>query len=134
MTGYSGKPLADKLGIKPDAKVAIIKAPPGYDRLVGEWPVGVSVSRQLKGTYDFIHYFVKNRSVLEAVFKNLAKHLEKNGMLWVSWPKGASGVATDLNENIIREIGLKSGLVDVKVAAVDDTWSGLKFVYRVKDR
>lgn len=133
-SGYSSKSLADKLGIKPDMSVAIIKAPTSYDRLVGEWPVGVSVSRQLKGTYDFIHYFVKNRSVLEAVAKNLAKHLNKAGMLWISWPKGTSGVATDLNENIIREIGLKYGLVDVKVAAVDDTWSGLKFVYRLVNR
>jgi hypothetical protein len=134
MAGYSGKPLSDKLGIKPGFKVAIIKAPPGYDRLIEQWPVGVSISRSLGGRYDLIHYFTKGRSVLEAVSKNLAQHLEKNGSLWISWPKQSSGVQTDLNENSVRQIGLAAGLVDVKVAAVDETWSGLKFVYRVKDR
>lgn len=132
--GYSRKPLADKLGIKTGQKVAIIKVPAGYDRLIGQWPVGVSVSRVLKGQFDFIHYFVKSRTVLEAVLPNLASHLDPTGMLWISWPKGTSGVATDLNENLVRQIGLAHKLVDVKVAAIDDTWSGLKFVYRLKNR
>lgn len=134
MAGYSDKSLADKLGFKPGFKVAIIKAPVGYDRLIGEWPVGTSISRSLSGKYDLVHYFVKGRSVLEAVCKNLAQSIEKNGSLWISWPKGTSGVKTDLNDNVVREIGLASGLVDVKVAAIDETWSGIKFVYRLKDR
>jgi hypothetical protein len=134
MSGYTDKPLADKLGIKTGHKVALIKAPAGYDRLVGQWPVGVSVSRTLKGKYDFLHYFVKSRTVLEAVLPNLASHMEPTGMLWISWPKGTSGIATDLNENAVRKIGLAQRLVDVKVAAIDDTWSGLKFVYPVRDR
>ncbi|HSX47916.1 MAG TPA: DUF3052 domain-containing protein [Candidatus Nanoarchaeia archaeon] len=134
MAGYSEKSLADKLGIKPGFKVAIIKAPSGYDRLIKEWPVGVSISRSLGGKYDFIHYFTKGRSVLEAVFQNLSQHIEKNGALWISWPKQSSGVKTDLNDNVVREIGLAAGLVDVKVAAIDETWSGIKFVYRLKDR
>lgn len=134
MADYSGKPLADKLGIKTGSKIAIIKAPAGYDRLVGGWPVGASVSRSLRGQYDFIHYFVKSAQVLDAVFSNLARHLEQDGMLWISWPKGSSGVETDLNDNLVRAIGLKAGLVDVKVAAIDEVWSGIKFVYRLKDR
>lgn len=134
MAGYSNKKLADKLGIKPSMAVAIIKAPPNYDELIGEWPVGVSVSRTLQGKHDFIHYFVRNASTLEAVFKNLKQQLPKTGLLWISWPKVGAGVVTDLNENMVRSIGLKAGLVDVKVAAIDETWSGLKFVYRLKDR
>lgn len=134
MAGYSNKPLVDKLGIKSGANVAIIKAPPNYDELIGEWPVGVSVTRTLEGEHDFIHYFVRNTSTLAAVFSNLKQQLRKTGMLWISWPKVGGGVVTDLNENEVRRLGLKTGLVDVKVAAIDETWSGLKFVYRVVDR
>lgn len=115
-------------------RLAIIKAPAGYDRLVGEWPVGVSVSRQLRGSYDCIHYFATSRLVLEAVFANLVKSLTPTGMLWISWPNVTSGVTTDLDESVIRKLGLAGRTVDVKVAAVDDTWSALKFVRRAEDR
>jgi hypothetical protein len=124
MAGYSGTPLLKKLGLKPGMKAlllgAVYKAPAGVE----------SASKSL----DFIHVFTKERSDLEKRFPTLAKSLAPAGILWVSWPKGASRVPTDLNENVVREIGLKAGLVDVKVCAVDDVWSGLKFVIRLKDR
>jgi len=86
------------------------------------------------GSTDFIHFFATRRRQLEQKFAALKKALAKDGMLWISWPKGSSGVATDLNENVVREIGLARGLVDVKVCAIDSVWSGLKFVYRLRDR
>lgn len=92
------------------------------------------VSRSRKESLDFAHLFVKERKVFEKDFLKLKDELKKNGMLWISWPKKSSKVATDLDENIIRDFGLSHGLVDVKVCAVDEIWSGLKFMYRVKDR
>jgi hypothetical protein len=127
MAGYSGKPLKDKLGIKPDAAVCIVKAPKGYIASLG-------VANGRKGPYDFVQLFTMSTSELRKFFPVMKKRMKETGMLWISWPKGASGVKTDLNENVVREIGLANGLVDVKVAAVDDTWSGLKFVYRLADR
>jgi hypothetical protein len=134
MDGYSKRSLVDKLGIKPDYKIIILNAPEGYDRTLGELPGGVSNAKSLRGAFDFIHFFTTSRAELEGKFLTLKEHLNKNGMLWVSWPKGASKIKTDVNENVVREIALANGLVDVKVAAVDETWSGLKLVYRVKDR
>lgn len=89
---------------------------------------------KLTGELDFIHLFVKDRQNFEKVFARAMKHIKESGMIWVSWPKKSSRVITDLDENIIREFGLSQGLVDVKVCAVDDIWSGLKFVIRLKDR
>ena len=127
MVGYSGKPLKDKLGIKDGAAVCVVKAPPGYLASLG-------VKNARKGPYGFVQFFARSVKELELFFPVLKKRMLPDGMLWISWPKKASGVATDLNENVIRDIGLRHGLVDVKVAAVDDTWSGLKFVYRLTDR
>ncbi len=134
MIGYSGKPLVDKLGIEVGANVAIINAPEHYDDLIGEWPIGASVSRSLDEVFSFIHYFTASRVEIAQQFPDLVAHLDKQGMLWISWPKLTSKLESDLDENIIRELGLAAGLVDVKVCAVDDDWSGLKFVYRLKDR
>ncbi len=125
MAGYSGKPLVAKLGIKPDTRIAIVNAPKGYDRVLGTLP---------PGTLDFVQFFTDSKRELERRFPALERALAPAGMLWISWPKRASGVATDLTEDVIRAIGLAHGLVDVKVAAVDEVWSGLKFVRRVQDR
>jgi len=132
--GYSGKPLVQKLGIKDGCRIAVLGPPKDFWKTLGELPRGLVVSKQLRGPLDFIHYFTKSKADLEEKFSVLKKSLAPNGALWISWPKGASQVATDLNENIVREIGLKHGMVDVKVCAVDETWSGLKFVFRLKDR
>lgn len=110
------------------------KQPEGYWTWLEPLPQHVEIRQTLKGELDFIHVFVKERSIFEKEFVRCKKHLKKDGMLWVSWPKKSSGVHTDLDENIIRTIGLEAGLVDVKVCAVDDVWSGLKFVFRIKDR
>lgn len=132
--GYSKKALATKLGIKEGIRIALLNQPKNYCEALGELPPGVSIAKSLRGTLDFIHFFTKSRKEFERTFPRLKKNLAKDGMLWISWPKGSSNVKTDLSENIVIEIGLKNGLVDVKVAAIDETWSGLKFVYRLKDR
>ena len=134
MAGYSGKPLVAKLGIKPDTRIAIVNAPKGYDRVLGTQPQRVTRRPTVAGRLDFIQFFMDSQRELERRFPALERALAPAGMLWISWPKQASGVATDLTEDVIRAIGLAHGLVDVKVAAVDEVWSGLKFVRRVKDR
>jgi len=134
VAGYSGKPLVAKLGIKPDTRIAILRAPKGYDRVLGKLPPRVTRRPSIVGPLDFVQFFTNEKRELERRFAALARSLAPAGMLWISWPKQASGVATDLTEDMIRAIGLAHGLVDVKVAAVDDVWSGLKFVRRLKDR
>ena len=130
--GYSGTPLVKKLGIKPDARIQFVSAPKNFAALVGPPPDGVRVQRD--GTLDFAIVFVKQLDDLMKQFPVLRDRLETNGMLWVAWPKRTSGVTTDLNEAVVRDYGLRAGLVDVKICAIDDTWSGLKFVRRLKDR
>jgi hypothetical protein len=132
--GYSKRSLVEKLGIKAGARVAIVNAPDGYDATLGTLPADVSPDTNLTDIYDFIQAFIPNRAELEAEFPQLKSALASNGSLWISWLKGASKPETDLNENIVREVGLQNGLVDVKVIAVDKDWSGLKFVFRLKDR
>ena len=132
--GYSGKPLVEKLGMKPGMRVFLINPPDHYSTLLGSFPDGASMAKSLKGPLDLIHLFTSSTKDLDKQFARAKKQLAYNGALWVSWPKGSSGVKTDLNENVVREIGLEQGLVDVKICAVDETWSGLKFVYRLKDR
>ena len=134
MAGYSGRPLVDKLGIKPGTRIVILNAPRGYRATLGSLPPGVVVASAARGTFPFIQFFTRSRTLLESKVPLLLRALEPDGALWISWPKKASGVATDLTEDVIRVIGLAHGLVDVKVAAVDDVWSGLKFVRRVTDR
>lgn len=131
--GYSGTPLHKKLGIKAGQRAWFSGAPDGYEdelRKAGEY----ERVKKLAVDLDFVHFFIDGRSALVKEMPRLRDSLKTNGTLWISWPKKSSGVRTDLDENIVRDIGLKAGLVDVKVCAVDDTWSGLKFVFRLKDR
>ena len=134
MAGYSGTPLVKKLGIKAGINLYAFNSPVDYFKWLSPLPVDVIVRDKLSGELDFIHLFVKEFKVFQKEFVKCKKHLRKNGMLWISWPKKSSKVSTDLDENGIREFGLREGLVDVKVCAVDDVWSGLKFMYRIKDR
>src|SRR5688572_6784366 len=134
MAGYSGTPLVKKLGIKPGSIAYFYQTPPDYFDRINPLPPEISVKPKLAGLIDFIHMFVKDKKSFTKVFVLCQKHLEKNGMLWVSWPKRSSKIPTDLDENVIRDFGLEQGLVDVKVCAVDEIWSGLKFVIRLKDR
>ena len=130
----SQTPLIRKLGIKPGYRVFFLDEPAHYTDLLGPLPEKVAIEEALIPDLDFIHFFVKEKAWLLESFPALKYHLSKQGMLWVSWPKGASKVPTDLNRDVVREIGLNYGLVDVKVCSVDATWSGLKFVYRKEDR
>lgn len=126
--------MVDKLGIKPGFHIRLVNAPKGYEALLGPLPDG-SVRLDLAARdLDFIHFFTVSRHELVAEFPALARQIKPNGTLWISWPKRAAKVETDLDENIVREVGLAGGLVDVKIAAIDQTWSGLKFVVRLKDR
>jgi hypothetical protein len=130
--GYSGKPLADKLGVRATSRVLLVGAPDGFDLAA---PAGAVVqSRPGRQPYDVILAFCPDRAALRRRFAAQVDRLGPAGALWISWPKKSSGVATDLDENVVREHGLGVGLVDVKVAAVDLTWSGLKFVRRLADR
>jgi len=132
--GYSGTPLTKKLGIKEDFRVAMIGAPDGFREELTDLPPGVTFVTRLAAQLDLIMFFVKVQSGVTRNFPRLAAKLKPVGMLWIAWPKKASGVATDLSDNSVRQIGLDAGLVDVKVCAVNEIWSGLKFVIRVKDR
>jgi hypothetical protein len=132
--GYSGTPLVKKLGIKPGATLGLIGAPDDFDRTLGELPDGVAVRRRLQGQLDVIVAFYSERSVLERRLPALRSALQPAGGLWVAWPKRASGAATDLSDNVVRELGLAAGLVDNKVCAIDAVWSGLRLVYRLRDR
>lgn len=132
--GYSGRSLVLKLGIKPGMRIAIVGAPRGYRTTLGALPDGVAVTSAARGELPFIHFFTKQRSLLERRFPVLKKALTQDGAFWVSWPKKSSGVATDVTEDVVREVALAGGLVDVKVCAVDEIWSGLKLVRRLKDR
>jgi hypothetical protein len=132
--GYSKRRLVDKLGIKPGTRVIVLGAPAGYSSLLGKLPPGATLQARLPLASAFIHCFVRRRDELATEFPRWAKALSDDGTLWISWPKKTSGVDTDLSENVIREIGLAQGLVDVKVCAVDEVWSGLKFVRRIKNR
>lgn len=134
MAGYSGTSLIQKIGIKPGHRLVLRNHPPSFLRDLGKLPEGVAGAGKFSGKADVVVYFTEKRSALEKDFPDLAGKLEPDGMLWVAWPKKASGRKTDLNENVVRDTGLGFGLVDVKVCAVDETWSGLKFVVRLKDR
>lgn len=132
--GYSGTPLAKKLGIKEGYKISIVNAPEDYLSFFSDLPEGLEWVKDQKVKKNFIHIFTDNCSQLKADIAVLKNEIEPNGMIWISWPKKASKVPTDLDGNKVREIGLKNGLVDIKVCAVTEIWSGLKFVIPVKDR
>jgi hypothetical protein len=134
-SGYSATPLPKKLGIKPGARVALRgSVPDGFDTTLGELPAGAVVSRRARGRMDVIVAFFLDRAALERRLDALREALDPGGGLWLAWPKRTSGVATDLSETVVREIGLAAGLVDNKVCAIDEVWSGLRFVYRLGDR
>lgn len=126
--GYSGKPLAAKLGIRPGDAVAVVGAPPGF--VILGLPEGVSVRRDLRGTVDLVVAFHRRRADLARRLPRLCRALRPTGALWVAWPKRSAGVPTDLTEDVVREVALPVGLVDNKVCAIDDVWSGLRFVVR----
>lgn len=135
MAGYSGTPLLKKLGIKAGFVIQVYNAPSNYWDNLGPLPENVQVSSLNKpNEVDFIHYFCKSADTLRSEILHLKSLLKKTGLVWISWPKKSSKVSTDLSDMIVRNTGLEAGLVDVKVCAVDEIWSGLKFVYRVADR
>jgi hypothetical protein len=136
MAGYSATPLAKKLGIKEGHRAAWLGAPPTFARDLGELPEGVEVRKAARAphTLDLIVFFTKAMTDLTRRLPTVAGTLSYEGGLWIAWPKKSSGVPTDVTESTIRKAGLALGLVDNKVCAIDETWSGLRFVYRVEDR
>src|SRR3989337_4006772 len=134
MAGYSGTALVKKLGVKEGMTMYVFQNPAGYFDWLSPLPENVIVKSKLNSEVDFIHSFVSEAKIFQREFVKYKTHLRKKGMLWVSWPKKSSKMPSDLDENLIREFGLKEGLVDVKVCAVDEVWSGLKFMFRIKDR
>jgi hypothetical protein len=134
MAGYSGTPLIQKIGIKPGHRVLLRNHPPSFVKDLGRFPEGAASSDRLSGKANVVVYFTERLAELEKDFDRLSAALVPDGMLWIGWPKKSSGRPTDLTEDVVRRVGLACGLVDVKVCAIDDTWSGLKFVIRVKDR
>ena len=134
MSGYSGKALAQKLGIKSWLRVKTRNAPSNYQELLGPLPSDVQLSTRLRRPVDLVHIFSVARAHLSGELRRAIDDIEQDGAVWVSWPKKSSGVRTDLTEDVIREVALPLGLVDVKVCAVDETWSGLKLVIRRANR
>jgi hypothetical protein len=132
MAGYSGTPLVKKIGIKPGHRLAILNSPKGFEKELAPLPEGVSNGDG--APLDVAILFAADQAALRSNLSKLAKKLAPAGMLWIAWPKMSSGVATDLREGQVREIGLAAGLVDIKICAVNEVWSGLKFVIPVKDR
>jgi hypothetical protein len=132
--GYSGTPLAKKLGIKAGSEIKLVNAPDNYFSLFTDLPEGLSINDDQAFMKDFIHFFTKEENEYVKILPLLKKQLKPNGMIWASWPKKASKIVTDITEDTIRNFAIKIGLVDVKVCAVDEIWSGLKLVIPVKDR
>jgi hypothetical protein len=137
MAGYSGTPLPQKLGIKPGARLGLVRAPADFEKTLGALPLGVAVRATTGGgkdELDVIVCFTKTMKEVERDLPALRRRLHPAGGLWMAWPKRASGVATDVGENQVRSVGLAIGLVDNKVCAIDGVWSGLRFVVRLADR
>jgi hypothetical protein len=134
MAGYSGTPLAKKLGIKPPMNLLVVGAPPEYELWLGELPPGVCLIREPDESVEAAHIFFCDREPLEEMLRRLRKQFVQTGFVWVSWPKKTSKIRTDVTEDIIREIALPIGFVDIKVCAVSEVWSGLKLVIRQTER
>ena len=135
MAGYSETPLAKKLGIKEGFRVGVVGSPKGFKKELGSLPTNVKISiGELLKPLDLIILFTDSKRTLNIEFPILVEKLNVNGMLWIAWPKKSSGVSTDLSFDTVQQTGLQAGLVDVKICAVNEIWSGLKFVYRLKDR
>jgi hypothetical protein len=131
VAGYSGTPLPKKLGIAAGTSVALLAAPPG---VIDDLPAGVNVKRQARGRADVVVAFFTDRRRLEGRIEAMAQMIYPAGGLWIAWPKRASGMATTVDENVVREVALPMGLVDNKVCAIDETWSGLRVVWRLDRR
>lgn len=134
MAGYSGTPLLQKLGFKPPMTVLVAGAPPDYASWLGDLPPGLTFRSEPDGTVEAAHLFFTARAALEEALPGLRRRLAPNGLVWVSWPKKSSKVPTDVTEDVVREVALPLGFVDVKVCAVSDIWSGLKLVIRKSER
>jgi hypothetical protein len=134
MSGYSGTPLAQKLGITQEMAVVLIRAPTNYRKLLGRIASSVEFSDQIKNASNFVHIFTKSRGELEKRLAILREKVTDTGIVWVSWPTKSSGVATDVTEDVVRAAALPLGFVDVKVCAIDETWSGLKLMVRRTNR
>ncbi|MFL5870273.1 MAG: DUF3052 domain-containing protein [Solirubrobacterales bacterium] len=134
MAGYSGTPLVRKLGIGEGDVVAVRGAPPAFDALLGDLPEGARIKRRATRPADVVIAFFTSRARLAGACRGLGQTIHPDGALWVAWPKKASGVPTDVTEDVVREVALPLGLVDNKVCAIDDTWSGLRLVYRLSNR
>lgn len=134
MAGYSGTPLLKKLGVNPGFRVALVGAPKKFKEELGALPATAKYASATADSLNLILAFVSSERELRVQFAPLAEKLQKDGMIWIAWPKKSSGVVTDLTFNNVQRIGLDAGLVDVKICAVNKIWSGLKFVYRLKDR
>ncbi|MBR0718060.1 DUF3052 family protein [Bradyrhizobium liaoningense] len=134
MAGYSGRSTVQKLGIEPGFRIFVDGPSVAYGDVVGELPDGVRIAKAAKAPLDMVHLFASEAKGLAAKLRGYRKAIAPDGMIWLSWPKKASGVATDVTETVIRETALANGLVDVKVCAIDGVWSGLKLVIPVKDR
>jgi hypothetical protein len=132
--GYSGTPLPRKLGIREGCRLLLAGAPVGFDAVLGDLPAGVELVEPTVGTIDVAILFALDLTTVRRELAPLAASLQPAGGLWIAWPKRSSGVVTNLDENRIRELGLGAGLVDNKVCAIDATWSGLRFVVRLRDR
>jgi hypothetical protein len=132
--GYSGTPLVKKLGFKEGFRAALVGAPPNFSDELIDLPAGVEFVAPARGSLDLVLLFVEGQAELLKSFAKLAARLAPAGMLWIAWRKKSSGAQTDLDENVVREIGLEAGLVDTKVCAINETWSGLRFVRRLSDR
>jgi hypothetical protein len=134
MAGYSGKPIVQKLGIKPGFRIFATGLSVAYRDVVGDLPDDVTLARAAKAPLDMVHLFATEAKGLAAKLQSYRAAIEPDGVIWVSWPKKASGVATDLSDVVVRDTSLPLGLVDIKVCAVDETWSGLKFVIPTAQR
>ena len=134
MAGYSGTPLAKKLGIKPGMALHVVNAPCDYSSLIGVLPEDVAIVSKPEKELDLVHVFTKSRSELLRLLKTLQKKIKQEGVIWVSWPKKSSGIPSEVTENTVRDLALPLGLVDIKVCAVDESWSGLKLVIRKENR
>ncbi len=134
ITGYSGTPLAKKLGIKEGFKIKLINVPEYYFKLFSDLPEKIKIIKDNKSKKDFIHYFAVKAEELRKEIIPLKNQMHPDGMIWISWHKKSAKIPTDITENVIRSIALKNGLVDIKVCAVDNIWSGLKLVIPIKER
>ncbi len=134
MAGTSGKPLSQKLGLKPGFRIFADGAPADYRKIVGLWPEGASLVTRAAAPLDVVHVFAAEAKGLAAKLTRYRMAIEPDGMIWVSWPKKSSGVTTDLSDIVVRDLALPLGLVDIKVCAIDETWSGLKFVIPKEQR